>query len=64
MQSEILGSPASDGAGSPASDGAHSFYLTECIYELGLESQLLHTIVNSSFIITNMKNQLTNLCGN
>ena len=38
-------------------------YLTDCIYELVLESQLPHRIVNLLFTITNQNIQLTILWG-
>ena len=39
-------------------------YLTESVYEVIFKSPFPHKSVNSSFIITNMNNQLTDLCGN
>ena len=39
------------------------FYLTDCIYELVLESQLPHKIVNIMFTITNQNTELTVLWG-
>ena len=39
-------------------------YLTERVCNVVFSSQLLHKSVSLSFIITNVKNKLTNLCGN
>ena len=49
----------------PTDEGAvHQLYLTQNVYKAVLHDQLPHKFANLSFIITNMKNKLTDSCGN
>ena len=38
------------------------FYLTQSVYKVSLQSQFPHKSVNVPFIITNIKNRLTDFC--
>ena len=56
------GSAASAPPGIPAS-GFRSFISQSVFVGLFFKSQLPHKSVNLAFIITDMKNELTDLCG-
>ena len=55
---------------SPGCARAHHFggpnqaYLTEGVFKVVLQKSILAQIINLSFVITKIKNKVTNLCGN